>query len=73
MTPKPTEALHAEIDQVPEERRALLLRLMHSFREGVEQEIEDIEPAESIRRGLADIRAGRVYPIETLWDGIKSA
>ncbi len=68
-----TEALHAEIDQVPEERRALLLRLVHSFREGVEQEIEDIDPTESIRRGLADIRAGRVYPIETLWDGIKSA
>ena len=66
-----TEALHAEIEQTPEHYRPLLMRLVHSFREGVEQEIDDIDPTESIRRGLADIRAGRVHPIETLWDGIE--
>jgi hypothetical protein len=65
-----TEALHAEIELVPEDRRALLLRLVHSFREGVEEELEDIDPAESLRRAIQDVKAGRVYPIETLWDGI---
>ena len=29
------QQLHQEIDQTPEEYRALLLRIVHSFREGV--------------------------------------
>lgn len=65
-----TQQLHAEIDQTPERYRGLLLRVVHSFREGIEDEHAEIDPAESVRRGLADIRAGRTYPIETLWDGI---
>ncbi|MFX4228249.1 MAG: hypothetical protein ACFHHU_10310 [Porticoccaceae bacterium] len=30
-----TQTLHDEIDQTPEEYRPLLLRIVHSFREGV--------------------------------------
>ena len=30
-----TKALHAEIEQTPERYRPLLLRLVHSFREGI--------------------------------------
>lgn len=68
-----TKRLHAEIERVPKHRRAALLKIVHAYREAVEQDVdEDIDPAASIRRGLADIRAGRVHPIETLWDGVKS-
>ena len=33
-----TQQLHSEIDQTPERYRALLLRLVHSFREGIEED-----------------------------------
>lgn len=65
-----TEALHAEIERVPLNRREPLLKIVHAYREALEVEDADIDPVDSIRRGLADIRAGRVYPIDTLWDGI---
>jgi hypothetical protein len=38
-----TDALHAEIECIPEDRRALLLKFVHSDREGIEAKIEDIE------------------------------
>lgn len=59
-----TEALHDEIERVPEDRRALLLKIVHSYRKGVEQEIEDAEPRESLRQALRDIKEGRTRPIE---------
>lgn len=65
-----TEALHAEIDQIPEERRALLLRIVHSYREGLEEDEAEPSAAASFREGWRDIKAGRIHPIETLWDGI---
>lgn len=65
-----TERLHAEIERVPADRREALLTIVHAYREAVD---DDIDPAESIRRGLADIRAGRVHPIDTLWEGIEGA
>ena len=65
-----TEALHAEIEQTPERYRPLLLRLVHSFREGITAD-EPWPTAEAcLREGLRDMKAGRVYPIETLWDRI---
>lgn len=65
-----TEALHAEIERVPEDRRALLLRLVHSFREGVEQEIEDIDPRDSLRQAMREVKAGKTQPLEGLWDRV---
>lgn len=65
-----TEALHAEIERVPEDRRALLLRLVHSFREGVEQEIEDIDPRDSLRQALRELKAGKTQPLDGLWERV---
>lgn len=65
-----TEALHAEIERVPEDRRALLLRLVHSFREGIEQEIEDIDPRDSLRQALREVKAGKTRPIAGLWERV---
>lgn len=65
-----TQALHAEIARVPPNRRAPLLKIVHAYREALEDEDADIDPAESLRRAIRDVKAGRVYPIETLWDGI---
>jgi hypothetical protein len=67
---KLTERLHAEIDRVPLDRREALLTIIHAYREAVD---DHIDPAESIRRGLEDVRSGRVHPVETLWDGIEEA
>jgi len=62
-----TEALHAEIERVPEDRRALLLKLVHSFREGIEQELEDADPRDSLRQALREVKAGQTRPLEGLW------
>lgn len=65
-----THLLHAEIERTPERYRSLLLRLVHSFREGIEEEEPWPSAAESFREGWHDVKAGRVQPVETLWDGI---
>lgn len=67
-----TRQLHAEIEQTPERYRGLLLRLVHSFREGIEEEEPWPTAEESLREGLRDMRAGRVYPIEGLWDRVRA-
>jgi hypothetical protein len=68
--PSVTEALHAEIEQTPERYRPLLLRLVHSFREGVEAEAPWPSAEESLREGLRDMKAGHIYPIEGLWERV---
>lgn len=65
-----TERLHAEIDLVPQDRRAPLLKIVHAYREAVSEEIEEVDPRESLRQAIRDVKAGRTYPIDTLWDGI---
>lgn len=65
-----TQQLHAEIERTPERYRPLLLRLVHSFREGIEEDEPWPSAAESFREGWRDVKAGRVHPVETLWDGI---
>ena len=67
-----TERLHAEIERTPERYRPLLLRLVHPFREGIQEDEPWPSAAESFREGWSDIRAGRVQPIATLWNGIES-
>ena len=64
--------LYAEIEQTPERYHPLLLRLVHSFREGIEEDEPWPSAEESFREGWQDMKAGRVHPIETLWDGITS-
>ena len=65
-----TRQLHTEIEQIPGRYRALLLKLVHSFREGVEEEAPWPSAADSFRAGWRDVKAGRVHPVDTLWDGI---
>lgn len=67
-----TKALHAEIEQTPERYRPLLLRLVHSFREGIVEGDPWPTAEECLREGLRDIKAGRVYPIGTLWDRVNA-
>lgn len=67
---KLTQKLHEEIEQTPAEYRPLLLKLVHSFREGVTGDEALPSAAESFRAGWRDVKAGRVHPINTLWDGI---
>jgi len=64
--PDYTKQLHDEIEQTPEEYRHLLLKIVHSFREGVELPTAK----ESFREGWQDVVDGKTHPIETLWDGI---
>ena len=67
-----TKQLHAEIEQTPERYRALLLRLVHSFREGIEQDEPWPTAEQSLREGLRDMKAGRVSPVDTLWDRVNA-
>ena len=65
--PDYTQQLHDEIERTPLEYRPLLLRIVHSFREGV----DTLPSAEdSFREGWKDVMQGKTYPIDTLWDGI---
>ena len=65
-----TERLHAEIELTPARYRPLLLRLVHSFREGIEADEPWSSAAGSFREGWRDVRAGRTQPLDSLWDGI---
>ena len=69
-----TAQLHAEIEDTPPRYRALLLRLrlrlVHSFRTGVEEDEPWPTAEETLRDALDDMKAGRTYPIEKIWDGI---
>ncbi|WP_293368084.1 hypothetical protein [Nevskia sp.] len=67
---KLTQKLHDEIEQTPAEYRSLLLKLVQSFREGVTADETLPSAAESFQAGWRDVKAGRVFPVDTLWDGI---
>jgi len=58
--------LHQEIEQTPEEYRALLLRIVHSFREGVTLPLAE----DSLREGWQDILQGNTHAVDTLWDDL---
>lgn len=65
-----TAQLHAEIEETPPRYRLLLLRLVHSFRTGIEEDEPWPTAVESFREGWQDVKAGRTQPVETLWEGI---
>ncbi|MCU7937399.1 MAG: hypothetical protein KZQ99_21505 [Candidatus Thiodiazotropha sp. (ex Dulcina madagascariensis)] len=65
-----TQQLHSEIEQTPERYRALLLRLVHAFREGIEEDAPWPNAADSFREGWRDMKAGRTGTIDTLWSDI---
>ncbi len=59
-----TEQLHKEIEQTPEEYRGLLLRIVHSFREGVTLPTAE----QSVQEGWQDVMQGNTRSVDTLWD-----
>jgi len=65
-TPDYLKQLQQEIEQTPEEYRALLLRIVHSFREGVTLP----SASDSFKEGWQDVLQGRVHNIDTLWDDL---
>ncbi len=62
-----TKQLHREIEQTPEEYRGLLLRIVHSFREGVALPTAE----ESFRDGWLDTLKGNTKSIDDLWDEVE--
>lgn len=65
-----TDKLHAEIERIPVRYRPLLLRLVHSFREGIEADEPWPSAEESLREALYDLEAGRIRLVSDLWDGV---
>ena len=63
-TPDYLKQLQKEIEQTPEEYRGLLLRIVHSFREGVMLPSAE----DSFCEGWQDVKQGNTRPVETLWD-----
>ncbi len=61
-----TKQLHKEIDLIPEEYRGLLLRIVHSFREGVALPSAE----DSLREGWQDVLQGNTQGVDSLWDEI---
>lgn len=47
-----------------------MVKLAHSFRQSLADESTLPSAAESFRQSWQDVKAGRVHPIETLWDGV---
>ncbi len=66
ITPDYLKQLQKEIEQTPEEYRGLLLRIVHSFREGV------VLPSaeDSMREGWQDVKQGNNHSVDTLWNAV---
>ncbi len=65
-----TEALHAEIERVPLNRREPLLKIVHAYRKALEDRDAEIDPVASFRQGWKEVKAGKTRPIEGLWERI---
>lgn len=65
-TPDYLELLKKEIEQTPEEYRGLLLRIVHSFREGVMLPSAE----DSFQEGWQDVKKGKIQAVDTLWDDV---
>ena len=68
-----TEELHKEIEAVPEEDRALLLRIVRSFREGV---VTEPWFDEAMREGIRDADTGHLIDhaeVKAKWQAKRAA
>jgi hypothetical protein len=63
-----TEALHAEIERVPADRREPLLKIIHAYREAIEE--REIDPVESFRQGWKEVQEGETRSIDGLWERV---
>ncbi len=62
-----SETLESVLQDIPVECMPALIKIIDAFKEGV-TELPNAKI--SLQEGLRDIKEGRVYPIDTLWDGI---
>lgn len=60
-----SDQLAAELKQVPEEYMPALIDMIHAFRSGVIQKSFE----EDLKASFQDAKAGKTFPIDTLWDG----
>jgi len=60
------EALHHLIDELPEDRTELARALLEDLRDAADEDgpALDAEALASLDRGLADVAAGRVKPLD---------
>ena len=65
-----TRALYAEIEKIPADRQPLLLKIVHSFREGIEREIEEVDQRDSLRQALREVKARKTQPVKGLWSRV---
>ena len=65
-----TSDLLLSVISLQERYRPLLLRLVHSFREGIEEDEPWPTAADAFREGWRDVQAGRSHAVDTLWGGI---
>ena len=75
MSTEPTDVttqLHAEIEGTPQRYRALLLRLVRSFRVGIEEDEPWPTAADAFRDGWQDVKARRAQPGDKLWECLDS-
>lgn len=68
--PTLAEQWQKEFELTPPELRPFLVKLAHSFRQSLIEDEAWPSAAESFLQGWRDVQAGRVQPIETLWDDI---
>jgi len=61
-----SDQLAAELRGVPEEYMPALIDMIHAFRAGVIQKSFE----EDLQASFRNAKAGKTFPIETLWDGI---
>ncbi len=78
-TPDYLKQLHQEIDQTPEEYRGLLLRIVHSFREGVMPSAQDdmlkkrkAQMLSETHEALAEVEAGNLIAGDKVLDWLDS-
>lgn len=78
-TPDTLKQLHQEIDQTPEEYRGLLLRIVHSFREGVMPSAQSdmlkkrkAQMLSETHEALAEVEAGDLIAGDRVLDWLDS-
>jgi len=58
------------VSLLPLHRREPLLKILHAYREAVEDDSDDIDPVESFRQGWKEVQDGKTRPIEGMWERV---